>query len=112
MSSLIVFEKLYLHIPYEEKEWAKQEGLKFDGKAKCWYLPAGKNPLPFRDRWAYLENTYEDRALLKRKGCRFNANLKQWYVPLDKDFDDFRSWWPSSLKQFYSAMKDLPFTIM
>lgn len=100
MSSLIVFEKLYLHIPYQEKEWAKQEGLKFDGKAKCWYLPAGKNPLPFRDHWAYLENTYEDRALLKRKGCRFNANLKQWYVPLDKDFDDFRSWWPSSLKQF------------
>jgi serine/threonine protein kinase len=99
-SSLINFEKIYLHVPFEEKDWAKENGLKFDGKGKCWYLPPGKNPLKFRHYWAYLERTFDDRETLKRQGCRFNAHLKKWFVPPDKDFDDFRNWWPEPLKQF------------
>ena len=100
MSSLVNFEKVYLHVPFEEKDWAKENGLKFDGKGKCWYLPPGKDPLKFRRYWAYLERTFDDREALKRQGCRFNANLKKWFVPPEKDFDDFRDWWPESLKQF------------
>ena len=91
-----------MHIAFGKKDWAKEHGLKFDGDGKCWYLPPGKDPLPFRNYWSYLENTYEDRAELKKRGCRFNKNLKKWYLPEDKnlDYDDFTNWWPESLRQF------------
>tara|TARA_Y100000588_G_scaffold167376_1_gene181226 strand:+ start:636 stop:1985 length:1350 start_codon:yes stop_codon:yes gene_type:complete len=106
--SIVNFEKLYMDIPFEQKEWAKENGLKFDGKAKCWYLPPGNDPLEFRDYWSYLENTYEDRAYLKKNGCRYNGKLKKWYVPLIEDetgdfqydYDDFTKWWPETLKQY------------
>ena len=100
MSSIVAFEKVFMSIPFKEKDWAKEEGLKFDGKGKCWYLPPGKDPLPFRSYWAYLENTYNDREELKKRGCRYNRNLKKWYVPVEIDYDKFTKWWPESLKQF------------
>ena len=98
MSSIRNLENLYLNVPYEKREWAKNEGLRFDGEGKCWYLPAGRDPLDFRDYWAYLENTFPDREELKRRGCRYNRNLKRVYVPESLDFDDFINWWPKSLK--------------
>lgn len=100
MSAIVTFEKVFMSIPFKEKDWAKEEGLKFDGKGKCWYLPPGKDPLPFRSYWAYLENTYNDREELKKRGCRYNRNLKKWYVPDEIDYDKFTKWWPESLKQF------------
>ena len=100
MSSIVAFEKVFMSIPFEEKDWAKDEGLKFDGKGKCWYLPPGKDPLPFRSYWSYLENTFNDREELKKRGCRYNRNLKKWYVPDEFDYDKFTKWWPESLKQF------------
>jgi len=100
MSSIVAFEKIFMSIPFEKKDWAKDEGLKFDGKSKCWYLPPGKDPLPFRLYWSYLENTFNDREELKKRGCRYNRNLKKWYVSGDSDYDKFTRWWPESLKQF------------
>ena len=100
MSSIVAFEKVFMSIPFEEKDWAKDEGLKFDGKGKCWYLTPGKDPLPFRSYWSYLENTFNDREELKKRGCRYNRNLKKWYVPDEFDYDKFTKWWPESLKQF------------
>ncbi|MDA9954058.1 DUF5710 domain-containing protein [Planktomarina sp.] len=101
MSTIIAFEKVFMSIPFEKKDWAKDEGLKFDGKGKCWYLPPGKDPLRFRSYWSYLENTFNDREELKNRGCRYNRNLKKWYVPGDElDYDKFTKWWPESLKQF------------
>lgn len=100
MTSIVTYEKLYLNVPFEEREWAKNEGLKFDGDGKCWYLPPGMDPLPFRSHWAYLENTFPDREELKRRGCRYNRHLKKVYVPDNLDFDDFTNWWPTPLKPF------------
>ena len=100
MSSIFSYEKLYLNVPYEEREWAKNEGLKFDGEGKCWYLPPGKDPLKFRKYWAYLEKTFSDREELKRRGCRYNRHLRKVYVPKHLDIDDFTKWWPEPLKPF------------
>lgn len=100
MSSIFLYEKLYLNVPYEKREWAKNEGLKFDGDGKCWYLPPGKDPLKFREYWAYLDNTFSDREQLKRLGCRYNRHLRKVYVPEHLDIDDFINWWPVSLKPF------------
>ena len=91
-----------MSISYEERDWAKDNGFKWDPIGKAWYLPPGEDPLPFKDCWSYLENTFHDREQLKKRGCRYNSKLKKWYVPLnDKtDYDDFHQWWPKSLKQF------------
>ena len=102
MSSIVTFEKLYMSVPFEDKDWAKNNGFKFDRMAKAWYLPPGKNPLEFKQYWSYLENTYHDRDELKKRGCRFNSKLKKWYVPSDcqEPYYEFVKWWPESLKQF------------
>lgn len=106
-SSIVTFEKLYMAIPFEEKDWAKNNGFKWDPKGKAWYLPPGLDPLPFKKYWAYLENTFKDRALLQKRGCKFNSKLKKWYVPFDEkaDYDDFTKWWPDSLKQYIFSEK-------
>ena len=100
MSSIKTLDKVYMSIPYEEKEWAKEQGFKFDGSGGCWYLPPGKDPLPFKSHWSYLENTYADREELKKRGCRYNKKLKKVYVPASLSYLDFIKWWPESLKQF------------
>lgn len=102
MSSILSFEKIYMAIPYEDKDWAKNNGFKFDGWARTWYLPPGKDPLPFWDYWSYLENTFHDREELRSLGCKFNRKLKKWYVPLNNkvSYDQFTKWWPESFKQF------------
>ncbi len=92
-------------IPFEEKDWAKNNGFKWDAKGKAWYLPPGKDPLLFKENWSYLENTFKDRELLKKRGCRYNSKLKKWYVPRDRDYDEFVKWWPNSLKQYVFAEK-------
>jgi serine/threonine protein kinase len=101
-SSIKTFEKIYMSISYEERDWAKDNGFKWDPKGKAWYLPPGEDPLPFKDCWSYLENTFHDKEQLKKRGCRYNSKLKKWYVPLNAktDYDDFHQWWPKSLKQF------------
>lgn len=102
MSSIVTFEKLYMSVPFEDKDWVKNNGFKYDRMAKAWYLPPGKNPLEFKEYWSYLENTYHDREELKKRGCRFDPKLKKWYVPLNcsEPYHGFIKWWPESLKQF------------
>jgi len=92
-------------VPYDEKDLAKEQGMDFDRGGKCWYLPPGRDPLPSRKYWSFLEKTYEDRDKLKRMGCRFNAKLKKWYVPKNLDFDNFIKWWPEDLRQFVFMKK-------
>jgi len=43
-------ERLFLAVPYAEKDQAKALGAKWDRRARSWYLPAGIDPEPFA-RW-------------------------------------------------------------
>lgn len=104
-STMMSFDKIYMKIPFEDKDWARSKGFKWDVQGVSWYLPPGQDPLPFKDYWSYLENTYADKELLKKRGCRFNRRLKKWYVPLDRNYDEFLKWWPDSLKQYVFAEK-------
>lgn len=40
----------YIDVPWEQKEFAKRMGAKWDSKAKRWYVPEGVDPAPFH-RW-------------------------------------------------------------
>ena len=70
-STMMSFDKIYMQIPYEDKDWARSKGFKWDVQGVSWYLPPGQDPLPFKDYWSYLENTFADKELLKKRGCRF-----------------------------------------
>jgi putative DNA primase/helicase len=43
-------ERVFLAVPYAEKDEAKALGAKWDRRARSWYLPAGIDPAPFA-RW-------------------------------------------------------------
>jgi len=43
-------EKTYLNCPFDEKEECKALGGRWDGDAKKWYVPAGKDTAPF-SKW-------------------------------------------------------------
>jgi serine/threonine protein kinase len=102
MTLFITTERLYLNVPYDDREWAKEKGLEWDPDRKIWWLPRGLDALKFRGFWAFLDSrkTYKDRESLKRKGCRYKKSAKAWYVPETLDFDDFVKWWPDDLQKF------------
>ena len=43
-------EKTYLNCPFDDKEACKALGGRWDGDAKKWYVPAGKDTAPF-SKW-------------------------------------------------------------
>jgi len=40
-------EKIYLNVPYAQKDAAKALGARWDPATKKWYVPAGKDMAPF-----------------------------------------------------------------
>lgn len=102
MTYFLTQDKLYLYVPFSQKEEAKANGAKYDADLKLWYLPPVKDPLDVLLFWSFLENTYEDRDQLKRMGAKFHPKIKKWFVPdtCKNDFDEFIKWWPENLKRF------------
>ena len=102
MTYFLTQDKLYLYVPFSQKDEAKEKGAKYDPDLKLWYLPPVKDPLEVEQFWAFLENTYEDRNQLKRMGAKFHPKIKKWFVPENckNDFDAFTKWWPENLRRF------------
>lgn len=48
-------ERVYLAVPYSEKEQAKKHGAQYDRQAKCWYAPSGLDLEPL-SRWQVEPN--------------------------------------------------------
>ncbi|MBR4736332.1 MAG: DUF1738 domain-containing protein, partial [Rhodocyclaceae bacterium] len=43
-------ERIWLDVPWTDKDEAKRLGAKWDGQEKAWYVPAGVDPKPF-EKW-------------------------------------------------------------
>ncbi|MBR4876494.1 MAG: hypothetical protein IKU14_02120, partial [Rhodocyclaceae bacterium] len=43
-------ERIWLDVPWTDKDEAKRLGAKWDGQVKAWYVPAGVDPKPF-EKW-------------------------------------------------------------
>lgn len=103
-TSFITLSDLYLTVPFEEKEEAKEKGAKWDRKQKLWHVSPGLDPLEFRNWWSFLGPAFKDRERLKKMGARYHLGLKSWYVPRDSnsklDYDDFKEWWPDDCKAY------------
>jgi hypothetical protein len=57
MTYFLTQDKLYLYVPFSQKEEAKELGAKYDPDLKLWYLPPVKDPLDVLQFWSFLENT-------------------------------------------------------
>tara|TARA_Y100001970_G_scaffold287399_1_gene411978 strand:- start:508 stop:1740 length:1233 start_codon:yes stop_codon:yes gene_type:complete len=93
-------KRLYLIVPYKEKDIAKERGARWDADAKFWYIEANLDPLEFQKWWGILEDTYEDKEHIKSMGGVFSGKLRAWYVPSNLKFDKFKEWWPAVLKEY------------
>ena len=55
MTYFLTQDKLYLYVPFSQKDEAKEKGAKYDPDLKLWYLPPVKDPLEVEQFWAFLE---------------------------------------------------------
>ena len=92
-------KRLYLVVPFKDKDIVKERGARWDADAKFWYIEENLDPLEFQQWWGFLEGTYEDREHIKSMGGVFSGNLKAWYVPSNLKFDKFKAWWPEVLNK-------------
>lgn len=62
-----VIEKLYLNVPYSEKDQAKGLGAKWDPQKKLWYIPAGIDHVHFA-QWMIENNIDKSECNIRSKG--------------------------------------------
>lgn len=94
-----VRERIYLNVPYREKDAASDLGAKWDRREKSWYVPEGKDVEPFgkwlgrdesmQERKAqdpvtaeriYLAVAYQDHWAAKKAGAEWDKDARSWYV--------------------------------
>lgn len=115
-STKIQEEKIYLNVPYKEKDEAKALGAKWDKTEKSWYFLGqerkgdftkwlGRNQdqkvqkEPVRkekeDKRRYLAVPYGERLAAKNLGAKWESKEKSWFVPqsvFKADPDKFSRW--------------------
>ena len=90
-------DRIWLDVPYAEKDLAKAAGAKWDTTAKRWYAPEsgmvnlepwirGSDPAP-KSRFVqvagkvWLDVPFEDKEAAKAAGARWDSKAKSWYAP-------------------------------
>lgn len=116
-------EKIWLDIPFAQKEEAKALGAKWDRQEKSWYIPSGVDAEPF-SKWQeaavtqpdntqnpeqvtpskkvteqrqYLAVPFEDRVAAKEAGAAWDKAAKSWYVELNADMSKLERWKPDNV---------------
>jgi hypothetical protein len=65
-------ERIWLKVPYNEKEKAKALGAQWDAKEKKWYCSSKRE---------YLNVPYALKDKAKALGAKWDASAKKWYIP-------------------------------
>jgi phage/plasmid primase-like uncharacterized protein len=89
-----------LNVSYEQITPVKEQGAKWDDKAKCWYVPKGEDlskfsaHLPQNGKMHALKDTpitvdYNERAAAKELGAWWNSEKREWYIPKGEDITKF-----------------------
>jgi putative DNA primase/helicase len=113
-------ERLYIAVPYAEKEQAKNLGAKWDRGRQSWFVPPGTSPDPFA-KWinsaaaeqqapptaraanpplgrTYLAVPYVERQQARDRGARWDRTRSSWYVPAGVQLDQFVKWLPANVR--------------
>lgn len=114
-------KKVYLDVPYHEKEQVKETGAKWDKKEKAWYVMSDQLDI-VHNKWirkdqpeqaqeqvkdavqdqsksaekTFLTVDYKDKNEVKKLGAKWDKNEKSWYVPAGQDTAPFAKWIPES----------------
>ena len=118
--------KTFIHVPFKDKDEAKELGAKWDRQAQFWYVPAGVAIVPF-NKWTqasmpltdnapdtatvqtqdnslvpilereYLAVPYGERAAAKAAGAAWDKAVKSWYVGPDGKRDRLGRWKPDNV---------------
>lgn len=110
-------EKIYLDVPYHEKNEVKGLGAKWDKKEKAWYIMSDQNNVSF-NKWiasdnkpeatstinpepsqassqkVYLTVPFADKESVKALGAKWDRKEKAWYIAADTSQEPFSKWLP------------------
>jgi hypothetical protein len=88
--------RVYLQVPFEEKDSAKDRGARWDKIRKLWYVEAGWDLAPLIEKWnVYLDCPFAQKDQAKAKGARFDPEKKLWYVRAGaRNLEEFSKWLP------------------
>jgi putative DNA primase/helicase len=113
--------KVFLDVPYKQKEVVKALGAKWDRGAQLWFIPAGVDPGPLvpwtkvaplagpgsgnkvdavaladsqgnDDRRVFLAVPYRQRAPAKSAGAKWDKTAKSWYASNTADMSILARW--------------------
>ncbi len=118
--------KIFIQVPFKDKDEAKELGAKWDRQTQSWYVPAGVAIVPF-EKWTqasipttdnaldtatvqtqenspapilereYLAVPYGERAAAKAAGAVWDKAAKSWYVGPDGNKDKLERWKPDKV---------------
>lgn len=106
--------RLYINVPFNEKNEAKVLGAKWDKAEKSWFVPGGVDSTPFA-KWKtsaqagqqvgqkaeparqYLAVPYEQRATAKAAGALWDKQAKSWYAGSNADQNVLKQWKPENV---------------
>ena len=73
---------IYLFVPFEMKEQAKELGAKYDADVRQWYCEANNKKCRLMFDYKYFDVKYDvdEIARLKALGCRWSKEHKKWYT--------------------------------
>ncbi|MGO9566162.1 MAG: strawberry notch-like NTP hydrolase domain-containing protein, partial [Desulfomonilaceae bacterium] len=109
-------EKIYLNVPFEEKEKVKSLGARWDKNLHAWFIPPGVDPESFakwgrgavegqggtqahrgKEERQYLAVPYGEREAAKALGAKWDKAAKCWYVGPDGDAEKLSRWLPENV---------------
>ena len=92
---IICTDRVWLEVPYHEKDLAKAEGARFDPDRIRWYEPGGtdvRKLRPWIKRRVYLVSSYEDKDIVRELGARWDRVERAWFITSDVDPTPFARW--------------------
>jgi hypothetical protein len=72
-------EKYYIHVKYDEKEHAKENGAKWCKIKKQWYVTDKDDPLLEKYGIVYLNVPFKDKEIAKELYAAYDMEVKKWY---------------------------------
>lgn len=129
-------DRVYVQIPFKEKEQARELGAKWDRQEKSWYIPDGVDKEPFahwinpapkveaaeseqerseipktaqipKSSREYLAVPYGERAAAKAAGAAWDKTAKSWYIGPDGDAAALARWKPENVSNEQSPALDV-----
>ena len=73
-------DKIYIYLPYENREEAKIKGVYWDPKVKLWYVSDINNILYEKYKQRFLKNKYERKDFYKDNGGKWDKLRSHWFT--------------------------------